>query len=906
MRANPKTIIIYFSFILILVPHASYASHTNIPASSNIQNFSVPYFSVCPNYPSNPTSGDVFRIINQTKNEDMLGACALATLLLYNSSGALSALNISINLNSLYENFMSGNPSVSLVPNATAPNTTSLPGISFQQPSLHCVVKPSFNSSSLNTPANKTRILACNEKTVGKVNRFDIPIPSNVSRGPEVIDISNASNGTTIISFQNHTLVVNIVNQSRVHVLPKMLSSSLSEGSNTSSDPSPWAGYVASSGSPQAFEVSGSWVVQDALQSPTTRMATQWIGIGGVGTDSTLIQVGTVSCWSSVIPSHCNYYSTGARYFAFLQLVQSFTSAETIGTASNPFPVNVGDKISASITLVYMANLSPATSVKQFKIVISDTKADGTTITNTSYVFYNQSSLLTQDWIDERPTVYLCDTAISCYANFTNFINASFTNAPSFLLPNIGYVSITGDLGDSAIPTVRLSDSSFKIQNLRFTSVQAINGTFVPKLVTNRTNVFPGQSINLSAAIAGGTGFYSLTWLVNNAAQLSNCPESTGSLGNTHCIVTIGAATTPGNYLYTLSATPIGGPTNERINSTVLVSVNPSVAISITNNQNIETPSPFQQMLVIDSRNYPQINSNWNNVEFTTGSYATGTPLQAWVESNASSSSTHTIVWVNLPYSISGYGSTTIYMNVMPTPVMSSGGPTGEAPQLSPTYAEYDNGASVFNFYDNFRGTSLSSSWTHTTNAAISVNNGLGITFSGLDAYIVTNSHYGVGTAFDSDITYFEDNSFLAANSTNETDPDDMGYININQPQSTIGNSGWSATMIRAACNNLYPTQISPSGETNPCGRVFGAFVYGYIPIGIYTVNPTTASSSFQYVGYSTYNTRQPITGDAPNYPASVGYAQMSYGSYTNRINVQWARVRNAPPNGIMPTINVI
>ena len=28
----------------------------------------------------------------------------------------------------------------------------------------------------------------------------------------------------------------------------------------------------------------------------------------------------------------------------------------------------------------------------------------------------------------------------------------------------------------------------------------------------------------------------------------------------------------------------------------------------------------------------------------------------------------------------------------------------------------------------------------------------------------------------------------------------------------------------------------------------------------------------------------------------------MSYGPYTNRISVQWARVRNAPPNGIMPT----
>jgi hypothetical protein len=363
----------------------------------------------------------------------------------------------------------------------------------------------------------------------------------------------------------------------------------------------------------------------------------------------------------------------------------------------------------------------------------------------------------------------------------------------------------------------------------------------------------------------------------------------------------------PGTYSFKLWIKPVGGPFTEAVNSTPMtVTVKPSTLsstpVTIANYQNSATSAPFQQMLVIDSAAFSGINSNWNNVEFTTGSYATGTPLQSWVESNASSSSTHTIVWVNLPYSISGYGSTTIYMNVMPTPVMSSGGPTGEAPQLSPTYAEYDNGASVFNFYDNFKGTSLSSSWTHTTNAAISVNNGLGITFSGLDAYIVTNSHYGIGTAFDSDITYFEDNFSLSANSTNETDPDDMGYININQPQSALGNSGWSATIIRAACNNLYPTQINPSGEANSCGNIFGVFAYGRFPAGIYTVNPIASSSSWQYISYSASGTRQPITGDAPNYPASVGYAQMSYGPYTNRITAQWARVRNAPPNGVMPT----
>ncbi len=114
-------------------------------------------------------------------------------------------------------------------------------------------------------------------------------------------------------------------------------------------------------------------------------------------------------------------------------------------------------------------------------------------------------------------------------------------------------------------------------------------------------------------------------------------------------------------------------------------------------------------MLRIDSAAVSGINSNWNNVEFTTGPNATGAALQAWVESNASSSSADTAVWVKFPNGLPT-GTTTIYMDIMPNAVMSASGPTGEAPQLSPAYAEYDNGANVFNFYDNFKGTALNTS----------------------------------------------------------------------------------------------------------------------------------------------------------------------------------------------------
>jgi len=69
----------------------------------------------------------------------------------------------------------------------------------------------------------------------------------------------------------------------------------------------------------------------------------------------------------------------------------------------------------------------------------------------------------------------------------------------------------------------------------------------------------------------------------------------------------------------------------------------------------------------------------------------------------------------------------------MPSSVMSSSGPTGEAPQLSPSYGQYDDGASVFSFYDNFAGTSLNTNiWIAvTTGGSVTVNNGVTIQDNG-------------------------------------------------------------------------------------------------------------------------------------------------------------------------------
>ena len=79
------------------------------------------------------------------------------------------------------------------------------------------------------------------------------------------------------------------------------------------------------------------------------------------------------------------------------------------------------------------------------------------------------------------------------------------------------------------------------------------------------------------------------------------------------------------------------------------------------------------------------------------------TPIYGWIEANASNASTATVLWLRL-YSIPGASSVDIILNCSPkyTFDLSESGFMGESPLLSSTYAKFDNGWRVFNFYDNF------------------------------------------------------------------------------------------------------------------------------------------------------------------------------------------------------------
>ena len=106
----------------------------------------------------------------------------------------------------------------------------------------------------------------------------------------------------------------------------------------------------------------------------------------------------------------------------------------------------------------------------------------------------------------------------------------------------------------------------------------------------------------------------------------------------------------------------------------------------------------YQQLLTINPATYG-INSNGSNVLFYSSN---GVELYAWLQSINSTSAQYWVKNFN--------GSETINMQVAPNQdYFSATGYLGEAPQLSSTYAQYDNGFEVFSFYEDFKGTTMPS-----------------------------------------------------------------------------------------------------------------------------------------------------------------------------------------------------
>ncbi|MCL4376108.1 DUF2341 domain-containing protein, partial [Candidatus Parvarchaeota archaeon] len=300
------------------------------------------------------------------------------------------------------------------------------------------------------------------------------------------------------------------------------------------------------------------------------------------------------------------------------------------------------------------------------------------------------------------------------------------------------------------------------------------------------------------------------------------------------------------------------------------------VPLTIKNNQSTATPSPFQQEVVVDSANYQQYEaSNLQNVEFF---YPNGTTIDSWLESGNSNTATGSIYWLKLS-GIPASSSITVYMGFASKSVnLFNDTNDGEAPQLSSTYAEYDDGANVFNFYDNFAGTTVNSEWSQVipSGTTISQNNGITISTDSSSYYgglILTNGYTGT-QIFEGDITAVSGvASGLALQTGNSAT---SGGIDFNY---------WSGSVAYGSMQN------GMTGNNNPNLQV---------STGINGGAWLSSSSQVWYKNYVAYAGSQTAYSLPSTIYPSIG---IYYSSPSSSITFQWVRLRAYPPNGVMPSV---
>lgn len=288
------------------------------------------------------------------------------------------------------------------------------------------------------------------------------------------------------------------------------------------------------------------------------------------------------------------------------------------------------------------------------------------------------------------------------------------------------------------------------------------------------------------------------------------------------------------------------------------------IPVNVVNTQSAATPSGFQMMF--NALPFNALSGNWIFYNSTSGR-----PLNAWAENSS-------VIWVNLGANTIAASSSVngIYvfgLGGATTNFFIGGNDIGEAPQLSPSYAEYDNGNSVFNFYDNFAGTVLNAAkWGSPSGATATVNNGL--TLVGTTSAMGTlESTYTISATDVLEI-------YAAAIGSSS----DLGI----SPYS----SGQQGFMICVTCSgtglsrvNLYSGQASGTGTPTS-----GAY---YLLSG-YQGNTAGAYATTNY-GMLVTTTQAPITGT----PLDLNiYSTSSTGVF------QWTRTRVYPPSGVMPSVS--
>ena len=299
--------------------------------------------------------------------------------------------------------------------------------------------------------------------------------------------------------------------------------------------------------------------------------------------------------------------------------------------------------------------------------------------------------------------------------------------------------------------------------------------------------------------------------------------------------------------------------------------------ITIYNNQSVATPDPFQQLLQLNESTYNgyiTYNGTVANFEF---SYSNNTIIPAWIEGNNSGILN---IFINI-ISIPANSQLTIYIDFasLTTNLLSNSGATGigEAPQLSPTDGQYDDGARVFEYYQNFGGLSaMPSGWS----ANYPTFNPTNIEFNSQ----ATGNGFSMGL-----------NSLPSSLSSTTTVWDFYGSIYgtvESQTASTDSSPGYTSYGFIEGKNSNSVIYFS-NANTAFYGNT------GYTDTNnnkVYTMQLNSATSVEMFINYTLIYS----TTSAASAPISDFY----FTAYQSTTYYFWFDTRSLPPNGVMPSVS--
>ena len=412
-------------------------------------------------------------------------------------------------------------------------------------------------------------------------------------------------------------------------------------------------------------------------------------------------------------------------------------------------------------------------------------------------------------------------------------------------------------------------------------------------------NLFPDGGIHGNPPV--GTPFAGYVWLGYCFSPCSS--PSAYSKVATLTIKSVAGLTGPSSTSTTSTATTTTSTTST--SSSLTTTCSPCY-VQITLQPGSTISGTFQQQIQIDPSSYSSscpglggscVASDLGNIRFYS-SISSNVPtgeLNSWLESCNSptqcSSSSNADFWVQVPGESTP--NTIIYMVFWPYPGANGefdGVHAGEAPQLSPSYGQYDNGNNVFSSYQNFAGSSVPPGW-QTLASTPSINNGV---------HFSENCCGGSGWVATTTATNLAGSVFEAYQAPGGSDSLRIFEASGNQQCTAsglypaVGNAGGGA-QTSGCFNNAY----AAGGQSTANGGVDG----------IYWPN------SNEYLVYWNYGNESTITASTPTSccdggpmtPPTIGNAYQVAGQYFNggSFTMYWIRTRVYPPGGNMPSVTI-